>query len=153
MTEDIQDIDFSDDVQEQLDTLQNKYDALETKMTQMENIINKLSDDNGKLRNMMSDKISKFIFTELENKINNHTKSIDVQSKKLFELQNNVHAFIQQPIAYSVIDNIRKQISDEIMENVQIIVNDLSEKLSSDIDTKNSETRKLINNAKKFIYH
>lgn len=153
MTEDIQDIDFSDDIQERLDALQNKYDVIETKMSQMENIINKLSDDNGKLRNMMSDKISKFIFTELENKINNHTKSIDVQSKKLFELQNNVHTFIQQPIAYSVIDNIRKQISDEIIENVNLIVNDLSEKLSSDIDAKNAETRKLINNAKKFIYH
>jgi chromosome segregation ATPase len=153
MTDDIQNIDLNDDIQERFDALQNKYDELETKLSQLDSTINKLVEDNVKLKNMISDKIPKFIFAELENKLNNHTKSIDVQSKKLFELQNNVHAFIQQPIAYSVIDNIRKQISDEIMENVNVIVSNLSEKLSSDIDTKNTDTRKLINNAKRFIYH
>jgi predicted RNase H-like nuclease (RuvC/YqgF family) len=143
----------NDELQESINSLTSKIDELGLKMGQMQSTIDKLSSENEKLKNQVSDKISKFIFAELENKIIGHTKSIDTQSKKLFELQNNVHAFVQQPIALSVIDNIRKQIIDEIMENVQTKINELSDQVYGDIDKKTAETLKQINNAKRVMFH
>lgn len=127
-------------------------EKLSLELTKTQASFASLKTDLDKLKSIISDKISKNVFVEIERKINVHTKTLDTYSKKIFELENNVNTFTQQPISHSVIDAIRKQLSDEIMANVTNLMEVQNEKTTKLIDDKTTETIKLINNAKKFMY-
>ena len=114
--------------------------------------IAEMKTDLDKFKGMLSDKIPKAVMTELEFKINTHTKALDATAKKLFEVQNNVNAFVQQPVSHSLIESIRKQLTDEIMANTVALMDSRHEQICHLIDDKTSETRNLINNAKKFMF-
>lgn len=114
--------------------------------------ITEMRTDMDKMKSQLSDKISKAIIMELEGKINTHTKSIDATSKKLFEVQNNVNSFVQQPISHTLIDTIRKQLTEEILANTRSLIEYQTEKTHNLIDEKITETRNQINNAKRFMY-
>lgn len=128
------------------------FDKISSDMIKLQASFTSLRTDLDKLKSVLSDKVSKSMFAEIESKINLHTKTLDSHSKKIFELENNVNTFTQQPISHSVIDAIRKQLSDEILTKITEMIDVQNEKTTKLIEDKNNETRLLINNAKKFMY-
>lgn len=121
--------------------------------TKLRTSIAEMRSEIDKLKAQLADKTSKAVLLELEGKINTHTKALDATSKKLFEIQNNVNTFVQQPISHTLIDTIRKQLTEEIMANTRAIIEFQTDKTNQLIEEKNIEIRHLINNAKKFMYH
>lgn len=129
------------------------------KLTQLNDTINKFQisinsfkQDNDKMKGQITDKISKAVLVELENKVNTHGKALEATTKKLHEMQQGLNAFIQQPISSGVIDKLRKQIVDEIMMNVNKIMasnNDTNKKF---IDEELEKVKGVVNNSKKFLY-
>ena len=111
-----------------------------------------LRSDIEKLRVTVAEKVPKAVLNELEGKINAHTKALDTMSKKLFELQNSLNTFIQQPISHTLVDTMRRQLSEEILESVKILMNDQNEAMTKLIDGKITETRGMIQNIKKFAF-
>lgn len=122
-------------------------------IAQMQTAMVSMRTDIDKLKNIVSDKVSKAVLSELEAKINTHTKSLDATTKKLFELQTNFNAFAQQPMSHTLIETIRKQLTEEIMENTRQIITEQTDRTRKLIDEKFMETRNMISNTKKFMYH
>ena len=138
---------------EELQKLNDNYEKVISDNTKLRASIMDMRSEIDKLKAQLANKISKAVLLELEGKINTHTKALDATSKKLFEVQNNVNAFVQQPISYTLIDTIRKQLTEEIMANTRSIIEFQADKTNHLIDEKTIETRNMINNAKKFMYH
>lgn len=149
-------MDSKDSVQEvdteELQRLNDNYEKLSADNAKMRASIAEMRQEIDKLKAQLADKTSKAVLSELEGKINTHTKALDATSKKLFEVQNNVNAFVQQPISHTLIDTIRKQLTEEIMANTRSIIEFQTDKTNRLIEEKNIETRNLINNAKRFMY-
>lgn len=130
----------------------DNYNKLAEENAKLTQTVNSLRIDIEKVKNQLSDKVPKAVLAELEGKINMHTKSLDVSSKKLFELQNNLTAYTNQPMSHTLIDTIRKQLTEEIMANTKALIDSQEEKMKQLIDEKNNETRLLVQNVKKFMY-
>ena len=131
--------------EQQLEQLQESINKLQASVSNMRT-------DMEKLRVQVADKIPKAVLSEIEGKVNHHSKGLDAVSKKLFELQNNLTTFIQQPISHSLIDTLRKQLTLEISESIQKSLSDDIGIVKSSFDDKIDETRKMINNAKRAMF-
>lgn len=137
----------------------DSYKTQELKVEQLQESINKLQSsitnmrtDIEKLRIQVADKVPKAVLSELEGKINHHSKGLDATSKKLFELQNNLTTFIQQPISHSLIDTLRTQLTQEITDSIKKSLFDDIEAVKTLFDEKIDETHKMINNAKRVMF-
>lgn len=97
--------------------------------------------DLDKLKMQIDNKVSKQVITELEGKIIQHTKSLDVMAKKMMDMQSNLREFSQQPISHTLIDTIKKQLTDEIMEKVLGSITESNEKLQKSFDEKITEIK------------
>jgi hypothetical protein len=137
---------------EEIKKLNDNYEKVIADNNKMRSQIAEMRSEIDKLRIQMADKTPKAVLLELEGKINTHSKALDATSKKLFEVQNNVNAFVQQPISHTLIDTIRKQLTEEILANTRSIIEFQTDKTNRLIEEKNMETRNMINNAKRFMY-
>lgn len=108
--------------------------------------------DIDKLKTQMNDKVSKMILSELESKINAHSKAIESLSRKLYEINNNVNTFVQQPVSQTLIETMKKQLSNDILHALQPIIEHKNMEINKNFDDKITELRNQINNTKKFIY-
>jgi hemerythrin-like domain-containing protein len=108
--------------------------------------------DMEKLKGQINDKASKSLFTELEGKVNQHTKALDNSQRKIFEFGSKLDKFVEQPISHTLIENIRKQLTEEIMVNIKAVIDPLFANTHKLIEEKNNETRGLINKTKGFFY-
>lgn len=131
--------------EQQLEQIQESINKLQTSVSNMRTDIEKL-------RVQVADKIPKAVLSEIEGKVNHHSKGLDAVSKKLFELQNNLTTFIQQPISHSLIDTLRTQLMQEISESIKKSLSDDISMVKSSFDDKIDETRKMINNAKRVMF-
>lgn len=128
-------------------------EKMQAENTKLKSSIGDMRIDVDRLRAVISDKPSKAIITELEGKIGIHTKALDVVSKKMYEMQANVTAFVQQPVSNTLLETLRKQLMDEIMANTRSLIEFQIEKTNRTFEDKIIETRGMINNAKRFMYH
>jgi septal ring factor EnvC (AmiA/AmiB activator) len=140
--------DKTDELQKLIDVC----DKLVNENVKLQQSIAQLRTDIEKLKGQLNDKVSKPLFTELECKMNQHTKSIDMCQRKNFEFGTKLEKFIDQPVSHTLVENIRKQLTDEIMTNIKAFVDPLFENTRKLIDEKNNETRLLINKTKNFFY-
>ena len=129
------------------------YEKVLEKQNKIQMDLSSIRSDLDKLKGQLTDKISKAVLSEIENKINNHTKALDATSKKLFDLQSNVNVFIQQPISHTLIDSIKKQLTDDILSTVKSLMTEQKEETQLLLEEAIKETRAQINNSKKFMYH
>lgn len=132
--------------------ISENFDKLIAEHARMQSTITSLRTDIEKLKTSVADKIPKAIMTELEGKINNHTKALDTTSKKLFELQNNLNTFIQQPISHTLVDTMKQQITTEILDHIKVLLTEQDETIKKLIDDKITETKSSIQNIKRFMY-
>jgi hypothetical protein len=133
--------------------LTENFDKLLAEHARMQSSVSSLRTDIEKIKTSVAEKVPKAILTELEGKINNHTKALDTTSKKLFELQNNLNTFIQQPISHTLVDTMKQQITTEILDHIKILLTDQDEAVKQLIDDKIAETKHSIQNMKRFMYH
>jgi len=130
----------------------DQFEKMMDMMNKLQTNVTSLRTDVEKLRTQMADKVQKAVLSEIESKITHHSKSIDATSKKLFDLQNNLSSFIQQPISHSLIDTLRTQIAQEITESIKkVVATDISE-LKTVVEEKITETKNMIQNAKRAMF-
>lgn len=129
-------------VTEQAQEFKNLYDSIKTIKSDLE-----------KIKEKSVDKFVRSVISQLEDTVRTHTKSIDNISKKMFELQTNLTSYVQQPISHTLIETIRKQLTDEILANTKEIIDARSSEILHIVDEKIDETRKQINNTKKFMFY
>lgn len=137
----------------EIQKLTDGYEKLVAENAKMQTTIASLRVDIEKLKGQLGEKVQKAVLSELEGKINTHTKALDANQRKLFEVQNSLNTFVQQPISHTLVENIRKQLTEEIMTNVKALVEPMFDNVRKLIDDKNVETRSMINKAKTFMFH
>jgi chromosome segregation ATPase len=135
-----------------INQITEKFDKLSTEYSRLQTSVSSIRSDIEKIKTSLAEKIPKAILSELEGKINTHTKALDSTSKKLFELQNNLNTFIQQPISHTLVDTMKQQITTEIVDQIKILLADQDETVKQLIDTKIAETKSSIQNMKRFMY-
>jgi len=138
---------------EEIIKLQGLISSLQSNIDKTQTAISETRTNIDKLKTQLNEKTPKVIFSELETIVKTHTKAIDATSKKLFEVQNNVMLFTQQPVSHTIIDTIRRQLTEEIMANTRAIIDEQTTITHNLIETKNTEVRGMINNVKRFAYH
>lgn len=137
-------------------TVSSEHDKVNINMSEelkkISDNINKLRIDVDKLKSQMTEKVPKTVLVELESKILNHTKVLDTTSSKLFELQKNLKEFINQPVSHTLMETLRKQLTDEITGNVKKMIESSSSAIMTIIDEKQLEIRELVNKAKRVMF-
>lgn len=136
----------------EIQKINENYDKILAENTKLKSDIASLRSDLEKLKGQMVDKISKPILIELEGKITNHGKAIETSQRKVSELQCSLLTYTQQPISHGIIENMRKQVTDDVIENMKKIFDPQFEGMKKLIEDKNNETRGLVNNAKRFMF-
>ena len=140
------------DQDDEINILTSECEKLSAENIKIQQNQTQLRADLEKLRGQLSDKVSKALLTELEGKINQHTKSLDICQRKIFEFGSKLDKFVDQPISHTLIENIRKQLTEEIIVNVKAYISPLFENTHKLIEEKNNETRCLINKTKSFVF-
>jgi predicted translin family RNA/ssDNA-binding protein len=148
-------------IQDSLSSMKNDVEKLKTHIDKIPKIdtapindsISSMKNDIEKIKAHVVDKVPKAVLAELESKLNNHSKSIDSFSKKLYELQNNLNAFTQQPVTQIMIETIRKQVTEEIMANVTSMFEEHVKKTNTAVETKHDELKSILQNTKRFVFH
>lgn len=132
--------------------MMEKITQIQDSIVKMQQNISGIRSDVDKLKTQMIDKLPKAVLSEVESKINHHSKAIETSSKKLFELQTNLSSFMQQPMSHTLIDTMRTQLTEEIIDTVKKMILAEVTSLKEMVDEKNIETRGIINNAKKVMF-
>lgn len=115
--------------------------------------ISKLRTDVDKLKTQMLDKVPKSVLVELDSKILNHTKILDSNTSKLYELQKNVKEFVNQPVTHTIVDTLRKQLTEDVLTTVKKMLEVSADDIKGLIDIKINEVRGAINSAKRVLFY
>ena len=149
------DTDLTSDIKtllEKYETLNNNYQSLVLENAKLRADVGQLQNKIDTLKAQMSDKVPKVVISELESKISSHTKALDVTAKKMFEMQNNLNTYTQQPISHAFVEAIRKQVLEEVMANTKTLIELQTDNITKMMDTKIIETKQSICNAKRFMF-
>jgi len=146
-------------IKETISSMKNEVDKLKSQVvdkidpTVIQDSVSSMKNDVEKLKSQVVDKVPKAVLAELESKLNTHSKSIESFSKKLYELQNNLNAFTQQPVTQIMIETIRRQLTEEIMANVTSMFNEHVAKTNASVEAKHDELKSILQNTKRFVFH
>ncbi len=131
---------------EQLEAINNNLQKIQANMVAIRS-------DVDKLKATVADKVPKAVLSELEGKISTHTRTLDGIQRKMHELNSQITSFAQQPIANTLLDTLRTQLTQETMEAVKKhVANEISE-VKTLIDDKTKELQNVICNAKRVMFH
>lgn len=136
--------------QQDKNRIEEQLEAINANMQKLQTSIVSLRADFDKLRSQV---VPKAIMSEVESKINTHTKTLDGIQRKMHELNCQITAFAQQPISSTLLDSLRTQLTQETMESVKKLVTTEITDVKSIIDDKVKELQTLIGNAKRVMFH
>lgn len=136
-----------------VDDIAAKYAQLSDALNKIQISVTALRSDVDKLKVQQTEKVSRAVFSELEGRVNIHSKGIESTSKKLCELNGNLTTFTSQPISFQVIEGIQTHLEEIIIKEVRCIIEAHSEELKKLIDDRDVEIRKMLNNTKRFMFN
>lgn len=123
------------------------------KINRIASDITTIKSDFDKIKTQLNDKVSKIMLQEIESKIINHAKILDTTSKKMNDLQNNIATFVNQPISEKMMEELRKQLTCEIMNNITTMLDEHNKSTEILIEKKLQSLHQQLSNTKHLLFN